>query len=45
VRISELSAVEISIIDSFQGREANAVIISMVGIVACLLFLVPTSYK
>jgi len=30
----ELSAVEVSTIDSFQGREADAVIISMVSIVA-----------
>jgi len=37
-RISELSAVEISITDYFQGREAEAVIISMVSILECLLF-------
>lgn len=34
----ELSAVEVSTIDSFQGREADAVIISMVSTVACRLF-------
>jgi superfamily I DNA and/or RNA helicase len=33
----ELSAVEVSTIDSFQGREADAVIISMVSTVACLV--------
>lgn len=32
-----LSAVEVSTIDSFQGREADAVIISMVSTVASLL--------
>jgi superfamily I DNA and/or RNA helicase len=32
-----LCPVEVSTIDSFQGREADAVIISMVSTVACLL--------